>query len=82
MRCSTTAQCGFSQNEELGVAIEILGARLEKVPQIVVEILEDRYGAARLLPGLANEPDTFGGVRLRVACEIVGVEKEEDSAAV
>jgi hypothetical protein len=54
---------------------------LEKVPQVSVEVFKDGDGAVGLLPRFANKANAFPDQRVVVAPEIVGMEKEEDTAA-
>ena len=53
---------------------------LHEIPQIAVEVLEHSHRAVRRLTRLPGKDDAFGLVRIKVAPEVVGIEKQEDAA--
>src|SRR5688572_33129789 len=55
--------------------------RLQEVPEVAVEILEDGDGAVLFLFWLAHEDDAFRQIGAVVAPEVVGVQEEEYTAA-
>jgi hypothetical protein len=60
----------------------LLLAGLEEIPEVSVQILEDRDGSVRLRLRLADEAHASRAVRLVVPFEVVRVQEERDPAPV
>ncbi len=57
------------------------GLWLQEIPQIAIEILKNRHGPVRLLPGRPNELNPSCSITLVISPEIIGVQEQKNPAS-
>src|SRR5690348_17300800 len=76
-----TIRCFRSVSTDLRMPPNESRSRLNEIPQVAVEVLEDRNGAIGCLLRLPDESYPARSHRVVITPEIVGLEKQEDAAA-